>query len=260
MTRFYISLILLAAVVIAVIVLGRGPVMWWLLGLTFLGYAVVFGLGVAILSWQFFIPVIYRGRTREKRVSLTFDDGPDPVGTAAVLDVLAHRNVKAAFFCVGRRVAAHPELIRRIVDDGHLVSNHSDRHRWWTNFLWGRRLDDELCGGQDAVYRIIGKRPAFYRPPVGLSNPHLGKALKKNGLICVGWDVRPMDTAADVETVKARIMRKVRHGSIIVLHDAGPRPETIGGLVEEVISELHERGFTLIGLDELIGRSGYQAE
>lgn len=223
-----------------------------------LAYLVVFSLGVFVLRLNFFCRTICRGKTGGMLVSLTFDDGPDPVTTPAVLDVLAKYGLNAAFFCVGEKAARYPPIARRIEDEGHVIANHTYHHFWWTNFLGSKGLTREMAETQETIQGATGKIPAFFRPPMGLTNPHMAKALHHNGLTCVGWDVRTFDTGRTNKQVLDTIARKTRGGSIILLHDTSRSPGDMTELLQDVIAVLKNRGFTFSALDDLLRIEPYQ--
>jgi len=251
MSRFATTTLLAALVMVAAVLWIPSPAGWIVLGAVGAAYLVLVGLGVFWMRLGFFVPALCCGSPGGRRVALTFDDGPDPEATPALLDLLKTKGVPATFFCVGERAAAHPDLVRRIAREGHTVGNHSSRHAWWTNFLAGRRLHREVERAQETLGDILGAVPRYYRSPMGLTNPHLRRVLYRLALELVGWDVRPFDRGADSETVAARVLRRVRDGSIVVLHDGGARPEALTGAVDTIVRELRLRGYTFVGLDEL---------
>ncbi|MFH1138612.1 MAG: polysaccharide deacetylase family protein [Pseudomonadota bacterium] len=161
------------------------------------------------------------------------------------------------FFCVGKRVREHPDLVAALVKAGHTAANHSHGHAWWTNFLGGRRLDLEIRRAQQEIFRACGRTPAFFRPPVGLSNPHLHQALRKNGLTLVGWDVRSYDRFRDPDAVLRKILQEARDGAIILLHDRRDQAGELEQFLDRLIPALKEKGFNLIGLDESLGLPPY---
>jgi peptidoglycan/xylan/chitin deacetylase (PgdA/CDA1 family) len=222
-----------------------------------ISYFIIFSLGVSVLRLNFFCHAVCRGKAGAKRVALTFDDGPDPEATPAVLAVLDRYGIKAAFFCIGKKVAQYPEIARRIVDEGHIIANHGYHHFWWTNFSMFKGLNREMAKAQEAIKSVIGKSPAFFRPLAGLTNPHIDRALNENSLICVGWDVRPFDTRRKKKQVVNTIVRKIRDGSIILLHDTARPDGDITEIMEEVITILKKRGFSFSALDELTGIKPY---
>jgi len=258
MSRFHTSTILFVLTALGAGLSLPSPTRWFVLGLLLTSYLVIFILGVSMLKLNFFVNATCRGDSTVKRITLTFDDGPDPVATRSLLEVLRHHQIKAAFFPIGIQARKHPEMIKQIDQEGHILGNHSFRHAWWTNFLFSRGLDREMRMAQEVIEAAIGKVPAYFRPPMGLTNPHLNRALKKNGLSVVGWDVRPFDTAASTEKVIKRVLKKIRNGSIIALHDTGRTPADLVRLTDELVTRIKERKYTFSQLEELTGIRAYQ--
>ncbi len=258
MSRFHTLTILVVLTALGAGLSLASPIRWFVLGLLLTAYLVIFILGVSVLKLNFFVKATCRGDSTAKRVALTFDDGPDPAATRNLLEVLRHHQIKAAFFPIGTKTRDYPEMIKQIDQEGHILGNHSFRHAWWTNFLVSGALDREISMAQEAIDAAVGKVPAYFRPPMGLTNPHLRRALKKHGLSVVGWDVRPFDTTASTEKVIKRVLKKIRNGSIIALHDTGRIPADLVRLTEELVTKIKERKYTFIGLEELTGIRAYQ--
>jgi peptidoglycan/xylan/chitin deacetylase (PgdA/CDA1 family) len=258
MSRFHTTTIFFILIALGVGLGLQGVLRWVALGVLLTAYLVLFVLGVTKLNFNFFVKAICRGEIRTRRIALTFDDGPDPVVTPMLLEILSRRGVKAAFFPVGVKVKDHPEIIQQIDRQGHIVGNHSYRHAWWTNFLLAGALEREMGKAQGAIEEAIGKVPAYFRPPMGLTNPHLKRGLRKHGLSVVGWDVRPYDTRASTEKVINRVLKKIRNGSIILLHDTGKDPKDLVRQVDALLTEIMARRFTFTGLEELSDINAYQ--
>ncbi len=258
MSRFHTITILFGLTALGAGLSLEGPIRWAALGILCVFYLLVFVLGVSVLKLNFFVDAICRGDAADRRVALTFDDGPDPATTPNLLTVLKRHQVKAAFFPIGVRVRDFPELIKLIDREGHILGNHSFRHVWWTNLLIGDALDREISQSQEVIAKAIGRVPAYFRPPMGLTNPHLKRRLKKYGLTAIGWDVRPFDTRAQAGTVVARVLKKIRSGSILLLHDRGRDSADLASLTDKLVSELKNRNYTFSGLDELTGVGAYQ--
>lgn len=162
-------------------------------------------------------------------VALTFDDGPDPDVTPRLLDLLDAHDAKATFFCIGRRAAEHPQLVREIVARGHDVENHSQDHPVAFSFYGVRRFKHELAIAQRTLAELTGRAPRYFRAPAGLRNPMLDPALHALGLQLVSWTQRGFDgVSGDAETVHARLTRGLAAGDILVLHDGHP-PRTPDG-------------------------------
>ena len=163
-------------------------------------------------------------------IALTIDDGPDPEVTPQVLELLDRHAVRATFFCIGERAARYPELCREIARRGHAVENHSQRHRHHFALRGHSALMRELQAAQDTLAAITGRRPAFFRAPAGLRNPFLDPVLARLGLHLASWSVRAYDTrTGDAERVESRLLRGLRPGAILLLHDgnAARTPEGV---------------------------------
>jgi peptidoglycan/xylan/chitin deacetylase (PgdA/CDA1 family) len=237
----------------------EGPIRSFVLGLFLTAYLVIFILGMSMLKLNFFIKATCRGDAGAKRVALTFDDGPDPVATPNLLKVLKRHEIKAAFFPIGTKTRDYSGIIKQIDQEGHILGNHSFRHAWWTNFLIFGALDREIIMAQEAIEAATGKVPAYFRPPMGLTNPHLRRGLKKHGLSAVGWDVRPFDIRTSTDKVIKRVLKKIRNGSIILLHDAGRAPADLARLTDELVTEIKARKYTFTELEEFTGIRAYQS-
>jgi len=181
-------------------------------------------------------------------LALTFDDGPDPVDTPKLLDLLREKNVKATFFVVGKRADQHPEIVRRAWVEGHLVANHTWSHYSLFCFLSPRRLRAEIERGTESVRRSCGFRPRFFRSPVGLRHPLLAPYLKDARLEYISWTIRTRDTLTSNSGVLARrILNHAASGDIILMHDRLP-----GGTaamlqaLPGIIDELRARGFQFV--------------
>lgn len=233
----------------------NGATRWWLLAAAVTAHLIVVGLGVAFIRLSFFCDAVCRGKEGKMQVALTFDDGPDPDATPLVIEALEQLKIAACFFCVGQKALANPHLTRRIHDSGHLLGNHTFRHKWWTNFLFGKYLASEIEQTQSAIETVAGVSPVFFRPPMGLTNPHFSRILKKAGLTVIGWTVRSLDrTASAPQPVVDRIINKTRDGSIILLHDGGVRAELLVEIVQQVVAKLRQRGYAIVRLDRLLSR------
>lgn len=225
---------------------------WWAgLGTTWL---TVSTWGVCSLESGLFGPALVRGSRLRPEVALTWDDGPDPRATPALLDLLRARGVAGAFFCVGERARAHPELVKRAAAEGHLLGNHSDRHAWSTNFLGTRGLAAELSACQATLARLSGALPRFYRPPVGLTNHAVAGATQAVGLTVVGWSVRSLDTTRrSSDAVVARVLARIGPGDVVLLHDGGQEPDRAVAIARGILDGLGGRGLAPVRLDALLG-------
>ena len=153
-------------------------------------------------------------------IALTIDDGPDPDVTPQVLDLLERHGATASFFCIGSKAARYPDLCRRIVEHGHAIENHTQRHPHYFSFLGPAGLTREIQAAQDTLIAITGRVPRFFRAPAGLRNPFLDPVLAKLGLRLAAWTRRGFDTrTSDPATVSRRLTKDLRPGAILLLHD-----------------------------------------
>ena len=212
---------------------------------------------------SFYLPVTYRGRTRDRAVALTFDDGPDPDTTLALLDLLAKLEVRAAFFVTGARAGAHPDLVRMIIQRGHEIGNHSFSHSPFLMFRSTRVIRREI-GRTQHVLTMLGVTPLAFRPPVGVTGPRLWRPLLEAGMFCVNFSRRARDAGnRRVKGLSTRIARRARPGDIVLLHDVSPAPgfdvTAWLGQVEALVRSLREMGLEIAPLSLLIGRPVMQA-
>jgi len=175
-------------------------------------------------------------------VAITIDDGPDPIVTPAVLDLLDQLGAKATFFCIGVKAKRHPQLCRQIVERGHAVENHSMKH--WHNFafLLPGGYFTELQAAQQTLESITGVRPGFFRAPAGLRNPMLDPVLSRLDLRLASWTRRGFDTRErNPQVVLARLLEDLKGGDILLLHDGNAARTEFGvPVILEVLPPLLE--------------------
>lgn len=155
-----------------------------------------------------------------EQIAITIDDGPDPVVTPQVLDLLDRFGARASFFCIGEQARRHPELCREIVRRGHAVENHSQNHHHHFALFGPWRMEREIATSQETLTAITGQRPLFFRPTAGLRNPFLEPILAYHGLHLASWSRRGYDTRnRDADDVVRRLTHRLGAGDILLLHD-----------------------------------------
>ncbi|MEV4118532.1 polysaccharide deacetylase family protein [Micromonospora sp. NPDC049645] len=193
---------------------------------------------------------LHRGTGRD--VALTFDDGPDPVWTNAVLDVLQRHRVRATFFCTGGNSSAHPRELARIVREGHLIGNHTWSHPFLDELSVDelRRQVDETWSVLDRAVELPQRR--FFRPPYGSRTDRTLDWLGESGMITTLWDVAPDDwSMPGADEIVCRTVDAVTGGSIVLLHDGGgDRSQTVAAL-PGIIDAVRHGGAEPVRLDEL---------
>ncbi len=191
-----------------------------------------------------------RKRTVEKIVALTFDDGPDPIQTPKVLQTLKEQQATACFFCIGRKIKGNEKLLQQIVTEGHLIGNHSFTHSGLFPLYRLSRMKKDLQTCQSELERVTSQPVTLFRPPFGVTNPTIAKAVRQLGYTSIGWNIRTLDTQQPTpDKVLNRIRKGLKPGSIILLHDRIPDS---GQLVKQILDLLKEQGYTVVRLDELL--------
>ncbi len=173
-------------------------------------------------------------------IAITIDDGPDPVVTPAVLDVLERHGARATFFCIGTHAARYPALCREIVRRGHAIENHSQTHGHGLALHGPRGFLRELQAAQQTLTAITGQTPLFFRAPAGLRNPFLDPVLQRLNLQLASWSRRAYDTRnGDAQAVLRILTRSMRAGDILLLHDRhGARTAQGSPVILEVLPPL----------------------
>lgn len=203
---------------------------------------------------------VRRGPSAGAAVALTFDDGPHPVHTRQVLDLLDDAGAKGTFFVVGERVDQHPDVVAEVVRRGHEVAPHSHRHRWQT--LWtARAVFEDLREVASRIETHGGGRSPWFRPPIGIVAPTTYAAAAAAGCEVVAWSIRSLDgRGSGPEAVAERVLSNVGAGDIVLLHDSplglepGATPAAIEAL-PRVLAALQERGLRSVTMSELLGPS-----
>jgi peptidoglycan-N-acetylglucosamine deacetylase len=217
--------------------------------------------GGAFLSWasvapaaQLFGPTIRRTGD-SSAMAITFDDGPNPAVTPALLDLLDRHHARATFFLIGRNVRAFPDLTREIAARGHAIGNHTETHPSLT-FMRPGRIADELSRCDQAVDSAVGKKPRWMRPPFGFRGPQLNGVVRRGPLGVVMWSVLAWDWKPQPAAPVIRRLRRAKGGDIVLLHDGdhrileGDRRHCVDALAYW-LPRWRDRGIRFVNLDEL---------
>ncbi|MGR6342060.1 polysaccharide deacetylase family protein [Priestia megaterium] len=222
-------------------------IIFFVLLYTVVPYFLSRGLGVKVFK---------RGRDLSK-VAFTFDDGPNPIYTPILLDLLKENNVKATFFVVGTKVEKYPELIQRMHNEGHLIGIHNYLHHSnWFMSPWKVRKGLEETA--KVIEAITGVTPIYYRPPWGMLN--LFDFVRKGTYKIILWSIMAEDwrTSGGSEKIKHRLA-KIKGGDVILLHDCGDTfgaeidaPRNTINALKDVLKAVKTKGFTCVRVDELL--------
>jgi len=203
--------------------------------------------------------VVYRVPVAERVVALTFDDGPRPPFTDAILDVLRDQGIVATFFLVGQNVERHPEVARRIVREGHAVGNHGWAHRALDE-LSTSGAHEEIGRGARAIRQATGVQPSILRPPFGAFDGRIrgGRGVAADhGQTLVMWSVETRDWATrSPRAVAVGTLRQVEPGAVVLLHDGGGDREHVVTATRWMIGHLARQGYRFVTVPQLLELAG----
>lgn len=192
---------------------------------------------------------VYRcNRMAEKKVALTFDDGPHPKQTSQILDILKEYGVRATFFMVGENAERYPDLVKRIRDEGHEIGNHTYSHAQATKTDLSH-IEEELLRCESVIERISDVRPRLFRPPCGAIEAELGELCESLGYRVVLWSVDTRDWChIPSAEIAEKVVSGIKDGDIILMHDYigsnSPTPEALKKIIPALIARGYE--FTLV--------------
>lgn len=201
------------------------------------------------------------GASSLKRVALTFDDGPDSVYTPQILDILKKHHVKATFFLLGSRAQTNPNVVRRIVNEGHVIGNHSFSHPLFTK-ISVPNFEQQIERTQHVLSGLIGYKPKLVRPPYGeITEPQL-RWMKRNHFFVVNWDIDSLDwKELNMQQVTDNVLPYIHPGAIILQHSAGGNRQNLSGTVKalpRIIQKLKDDGYRIVTVPQLLNISPYQ--
>lgn len=221
-----------------------------------------------LTSWQqqakvkglsYAIPPRFQGATiqaatlspNQKVIALTFDDGPWPQTTVQVLDILKENNIKATFFVIGQNVKHYPDLIKRIVAEGHTIGNHTWHH--WYHFMNPQVAAYEINNTTELIYEITGVKTNLFRPPGGMMHNGLVSYARNNKYAVIMWSSDSIDySLPGTPKLINNVFRQAKPGGIVLMHDGGGnRSQTVQAL-PEIISRFRKQGYSFVTVPELL--------
>lgn len=231
------SFVILLVLYFGIIYLFQGSI--WLYFVCFTSILILVVWGSFDIRLQFFLKSITQKRTSKKEVAITLDDGPTEY-TPLFLDLLKKHNTKATFFCIGQQIEKYPEIFKRIVAEGHTIGNHSYTHPSHMGFLSASKVRDEIRKCDEVILQYGQITTHLYRPPFGVTNPNIAKAISQSHKECIGWNIRSLDTIITHENkILNRIIKRLKKGNIILLHDTSQK--TYNVLVELLVNLEREK-------------------
>lgn len=204
---------------------------------------------------NFYLKTVSSAKTTQKKMAISFDDGPVPGCTEKILEVLRHHEVKAAFFCIGKRIKGNEQLLKQVYDEGHIIGNHSYSHDLWFDLFSSQKMDGDLKMMSEAMHKAIGRKPRLFRPPYGVTNPNLKKAIQKNNFITVGWSVRSLDTMIkDGQKLLSKVTASLKPGAVVLFHDTS---KATADILSAFITHCQQQGYEIVRLDKLLNLEPY---
>ncbi|MDQ0592529.1 peptidoglycan/xylan/chitin deacetylase (PgdA/CDA1 family) [Chryseobacterium ginsenosidimutans] len=221
----------------------------WVYIFCFILFSAVIIWGSFDITLGYFVNSITHKRTKIKEVALTFDDGPTEF-TPKFLDILKENNIKATFFCIGKQIEKYPETFQRIIEEGHIIGNHTYSHSNNTGFLSTSKMVEEIEKCDEIISKVGNIKTDLYRPPFGVTNPNIAKAIKKTHKKSIGWNVRSLDTVIqDEKKILKKVTKNLRKGSIILLHDTS---EKTCQVLVDLLLFLKEKKYSTFTVDSMI--------
>lgn len=218
-------------------------------------YSLVVFYGCYFVDSNFFLPVTCSAKTTDKVIAISFDDGPVNDFTPQILQVLDNANVSAAFFCIGNRIEGNEPLFRKLHTNGHLIGNHSYSHHFWFDLFSAKKMKADLKMMDDKMESVIGLKSKLFRPPYGVTNPNVKKAIIEGGYTPVGWSVRSMDTIIKSEDkLTAKLKHGLAPGAVYLFHDTGKLTLSV---LPGFINWVKENGYEIVRLDKLLNLKAY---
>ncbi len=182
----------------------------------------------------------------DKKIALTFDDGPHPYYTEQLLDGLKERGIKASFFVTGEHAKLHPDIIKRMSEEGHLIGNHTYSHLQLTKGN-GEEFKNQLVLTNEIIFEITGQEVLYVRPPYGAWDEAIEEELN---MFPVLWTIDPLDWCSDnAGSVTKRVLEKAGENDIILMHDYY---ETSITAALAVVDALSEQGYEFVTVDEIL--------
>lgn len=233
---------------------GNVPI-WMYVLLLFLWF-IITAIGSFQIRWNYHFDSLHSNKnTFENWVSITFDDGPHPEFTLKVLKLLEEYNAKATFFLIGKKAKNYPEIMKEILKKGHSIGNHGYSHSNNFGFFKKDNIVLELKKTNAIIKKITGLEMQLFRPPFGVTNPNIKKALLLFPLKSIGWSKRSLDTTSlPKKTILNRLTKNLQKGDIILLHDSSQKSVEV---LEQLLLFLRKNHLQSVCVDQLLEISPY---
>lgn len=257
MLRFY-TINGIALVIFLGLLLGGffGNVPAWLYILFVIIWIAITVIGSFQIRWNYHLNSLnHNYKSLEKIISITFDDGPNPHFTPKILSLLKKHGAKATFFLIGQNAEKYPQLVRQIIEEGHSIGNHSYSHSKNFGFFSNEKVETELIRTNSILKEITGRDIKLFRPPFGVTNPNIKKALRKTKHQSIGWSKRSLDTTSlSEDKILGKITANLKDGDIILLHDSHAKTLVV---LEQLLLFLRSHQLQSVPVERLLEIEAY---
>ena len=229
---------------------------FWLLLIPIFFWLIITSISAFEIRFNYFLNAYNRSNNKvEKVITLTFDDGPTEF-TPRILDILEQNNAKATFFCIGKQIENFPKILIKAHQSGHIIGNHTFHHSPKNGFYSADKIIDEIESTNTLIESLINKKATLFRPPFGVTNPHIAKAINSTKHKVIGWSVRSLDTVIEDENkLFLRIRKQIKPGCIVLMHDTSERTANV---LEQLFVFLQEENYKVIPLNDLLKIEAYE--
>jgi len=253
----YSTLSILFFIVVFILLIGYQQIelsLLYLLIPIFL-YIISLVFGSIFIGLDFYFKSLNKSNTENKEIAITFDDGPNAFITPKLLQLLDNENVKACFFVIGKNIAGNEKIVKKIAAEGHLIGNHSFSHHTLIDLFSSEKIAAEIEHTNLEIKKLIRKEPVFFRPPYGVTNPLIKKAIQMTEMVPVGWSLRSLDTVNSADKVLQKLKRNTKPGSVVLFHDTN---EKILEIIIEYLHWLKVNEYKIVSLDKLFSIEIYE--
>lgn len=210
--------------------------------ITIVFYSGVLALGSYYLRFQYYLPSTNRLKGTKKVITLTFDDGPNKNVTPRLLEILEKHNVKGMFFCIGNKIQDNICLAKELVNQGHILGNHSYSHSNCFALFSYKKVAQEIDQTNELIESITLQKNIYFRPPFGVTNPIIAKVVNSKKMKVVGWSLRSLDTVSSPSKLLNNLKKWVKPNNIILMHEL----ESSLHVVDEFIKHAKQEGYEFV--------------
>ena len=244
---------LIAFLLITLVLLFTKASIYWVVLVFFIFDAILFW-GSYFIHSNFYLKAYCKGSNAKKQIAISFDDGVHQ-NTTKILSILKENNTLATFFVIGKNIENQEMILQQMDREGHIIGNHSYSHSYFFDFYFSSKIKRELQQTQALIEHAIHKKSIWFRPPYGVTTPHIAKAVRQLNYATIGWNIRSLDTVTyDDTTLLTRLKKQLKPGAIVLFHDScSITVNTLTAFIHYVKNE----GYEIVGMDQLLNLQPY---